>query len=173
MKRRGLLVSKRIEEGQVGLNDWIIYEDAGPHGADYEAYRDKVRSICEAGRGAQRRVILMTMFDYQPTFRDAAYDAPTRDRPDKSTNEAIRDEAQAQGVTVIDMNRAMDRVQAALHKRGWGSTCHKDGVHPNVFGNLVMALVLLRFMGADWPTGGSTPSKRDSATLNPEVTSPI
>jgi hypothetical protein len=62
---------------------------------------------------------------------------------------AIRDEAQARGVTVIDMNRAMDRVQASLKERGWGSTCHKDGVHPNVFGNLVMALVLLRFLGAD------------------------
>src|SRR5207244_8732763 len=52
-------------------------------------------------------------------------------------------------VAYIDMNRFMDLLQESLKSQGWGSTCHRDGIHPNVFGNLLMALVLLRALGAD------------------------
>jgi hypothetical protein len=145
----GLLVKTRIAEGEIGRDDWIVYEDAGPHGGSYHAYRRKLAGICEAAAGARRRVLLMTMFDYQPKIPDSAYDAPTSDVPARSINDAIRDEAVAQRVGTVDMNRFMDQLQEFLKSEGWGSTCHRDGIHPNVFGNLLMAFVLLRAMGAD------------------------
>src|SRR5436309_2707831 len=77
------------------------------------------------------------------------YDDPARDEPTRTINDAIRDEGAARKLSVIDMNRAMDRLQDSLMAQGWGSSCHKDGVHPNVFGNLMMAFVMLRAMGAD------------------------
>jgi hypothetical protein len=149
----GLLVKARVAEGEIGPDDWIVYEDAGPHGASYHAYRHKLAGVCEAAAGARRRVLLMTMFDYEPRIPDSAYDAPTRDVPARSINDAIRDEAAAQGVGYVDMNRFMDHLQQFLKSEGWGSTCHRDGIHPNVFGNLLMAFVLLRALGAeigDW-----------------------
>jgi hypothetical protein len=149
----GALVKARIGEGEIGPDDWIVYEDAGPHGASYHDYRRKLAGICQAAAGANRRVILMTMFDYRPSIPDSAYDAPTRDVPGRSINDAIRDEAAAQRVACLDMNGFMDRLQEALQGQGWGSTCHRDGIHPNVFGNLLMAFVLLRALGAevaDW-----------------------
>jgi hypothetical protein len=145
----GLLVAARCAAGEIGPEDWIFYEDAGPHGANYQAYRRKLAGICAAAAGAKRRVFLMTMFDYKPSIPESRYDDPTRDVPSRSINDAIRDEAAAQRVALIDMDRHMDQLQAHLKEQGWGSTCHRDGIHPNVFGNLMMALVLLRALGAD------------------------
>src|SRR5262249_35021753 len=123
----GLLVRDRIKSGEIGPDDWIVYEDAGPHGASYHAYRRKLAGLCEAAAGSRRRVVLMTMFDYKPSVPDSAYDAPTRDEPAKSINDAIRDEAAAQRVAHVDMNHFMDRLQARLESLGWGSPCHRDG----------------------------------------------
>lgn len=143
------LIKVRISAGEIGPEDCLVYEDAGPHGSSYHDYRRKLASICEAAKGANRRVFLMTMFAYKPTVPESDYDAPTKDVPGKSINDAIRDEAEAQGVGCIDMDGCMDRLQEALKARGWGSTCHRDGIHPNVFGNTLMALVVLRALGAD------------------------
>ena len=60
----GLLVAARCAAGEIGPEDWIVYEDAGPHGANYQAYRRKLAGICAAAAGAKRCVFLMTMFDY-------------------------------------------------------------------------------------------------------------
>jgi hypothetical protein len=148
-ERPGSLVRDRIKAGEIGPDDWIVYEDAGPHGASYDAYRRKLAGICAAAAGGRRRVLLMTMFDYKPSIPDSEYDAPTGDEPTRSIYDAIRDEAAAQRASCVDMNLFMDRLQAKLEERGWGSTCHRDGIHPNVFGNLLMAMVLLRALGAE------------------------
>jgi hypothetical protein len=155
-KEPGLLIKARIAEGQIGPDDWIVYEDAGPHGSSYEVYRKKLAGIAEAAAGARRRLIFMTMFDYNSSYPESGYDDPAKDVPSKTINDAIRDEGAARQVPVIDMNRAMDRLQGYLKEQGWGSTCHKDGVHPNVFGNLMTACMLLRSLGADlsgWKLG--------------------
>jgi hypothetical protein len=56
----GALVKARIGDGEIGPDDWIVYEDAGPHGASYRDYRRKLNGVCQAAAGANRQVILMT-----------------------------------------------------------------------------------------------------------------
>ncbi|MFM8496696.1 MAG: hypothetical protein ACKOEM_14445 [Planctomycetia bacterium] len=133
----------------IGPQDWVIYEDAGPHGSSYHGYRRKLALVADAVAAEDRRLFFMTMFDYQPPLAESEYDAPTKDEPAKSINDAIRDEAAARGLTVIDMNRAMDRLQQELQRTCGGSTCFPDGIHPNVFGNLLMALVIVKSLGGD------------------------
>lgn len=143
------LLKDRILDGTVGPNDVVIYEDAGPNGANYSSYRQKLGKIAQEAAGANRKIYFMTMFDYNPPLAQSTYDTPTTDQPTKTINDAIRDEAALRGVPVIDMNTCMDRLQAYVTLHHSGSTCFPDGIHPNVFGNLLMSLSIMRTLGAD------------------------
>jgi hypothetical protein len=146
----GAVLAARIQENVVGPNDWIFYEDAGDHFGSYHAYRKRLADLAAASAGANRRLFVMTMFEYDPSYStNTLFDAPTSDEPTKSINDAIREEATAQGLSLIDMNKGMDDLRAYMLKNGFGSPVHGDGIHPNVFGNLMMAFVELRALGAD------------------------
>ena len=145
------VVTKLVGTGEIGPNDWVIYEDAADARL-YRDYRTELDLIHNAAQGDGRTVIFMTMFDYAAggaTFNQ--YDRPTDDVPVKTINDAIRDAGVALGNEVIDMNAMMDGYRAYLTGNGWGSPVFYDdgGVHPNVYGNAMMAFRLLRTMGYD------------------------
>ncbi|MBL9216268.1 MAG: SMP-30/gluconolactonase/LRE family protein [Opitutaceae bacterium] len=151
-----------LRSGELRPDDWLVYEDAGEinmiqHPAPWPSARDMygrnraaLRSLLEAARaaGMQERVLLMTMFDYQPNHAWSEWDAPLDDGV-HSGNDSIRDEAAAQGARVVDLNRIMDRAHDHVTAAGWGRMVGPDGIHPNVYGNYVMALSILGTLGAE------------------------
>lgn len=151
-----------VVNGDVRPGDWLIYEDAGPldrlvmpapwpdQKNMYQRHRAALRTlVLEADLTIGRdKVFFMTMFDYDPTKPWCQWDVPLDDGK-HTGNDAVRDEAAALGVRVIDMKRIMDQANAYTTKAGWGRTVGPDGIHPNVMGNYVMVLGLLGSLGAD------------------------
>ncbi len=148
--------------GDLRPGDWLIYEDAGPldslvmpapwpdtknmYGRHREALRTLVREAdLTIGRD---HVFFMTMFDYDPIKPWCQWDVPLDDGL-HSGNDAVRDEAAALGVRVIDMKRIMDQASNYVTKAGWGRMVGPDGIHPNVLGNYVMVLAVMGSLGAD------------------------
>jgi hypothetical protein len=150
-----------IRQGSIAAGDWLIYEDAGevaqnihpapwPWTKDiYLNYRDSLRDMVHAVEDVVDRshIVFMTMFDYGAAA-SCRWDVPL-DMAGRTGNDAIRDEAAELGIRVIDMNRIMDAANAYLEQKGWGRAVGPDGIHPNVFGNFVMALAILGELGAD------------------------
>jgi hypothetical protein len=151
-----------IKQGSVATGDWLVYEDAGQvdqgiHPAPwpwkkyiYLNYRESLRDMVRAVEDVVDRshILFMTMFDYDPATPTCKWDAPL-DMAGRTGNDAIRDEAAELGIRVIDMNRIMDDVNEYLGQKGWGRPVGPDGIHPNVYGNFVMALAILGELGAD------------------------
>ncbi len=157
-------IAAQARRGDIRRGDWLVYEDAGGiddsvHPAPYpdatrmyERYRASLRDmIGEASRTVGRdRLVLMTMFDYEPSAkcRWCRWDSPLDDGA-HTGNDAIRDEAAAQSVRLIDMNRIMDAANQHALDRGFGRMVGPDGIHPNVYGNYVMVLAIARAIGYD------------------------
>jgi len=151
-----------VRAGQLRPGDWLIYEDAGElnmvvHPAPWPDAVNMYARQREALRGLLRQadqcvgrdhVLMMTMFDYDPATPWCRWDAPLDDGV-HSGNDAIRDEAAAQGVRVIALRRMMDRAEQIVAAQGWGRVVGPDGIHPNVYGNFVMALAILGTLGGD------------------------
>ena len=150
---------------QLRAGDWLIFEDAGPieksvHPAPwpwtkniYQEYRRSLREMVKVAEGVIGRdhIVFMTMFDYKPGSPNCGmceWDAPLDDGV-RTGNDAIRDEASALGLRLIDMNRIMDQANNYLTRNGWGRSVGPDGIHPNVYGNYVMTLAILGTLGAD------------------------
>ena len=151
-----------VQNGDLRPGDWVIYEDAGPLDSlvmpapwpntrnMYQRHREALRTLIrEADLTIGRdHLFFMTMFDYDPIKPWCAWDAPLDDGR-HTGNDAIRDEAAAAGVRVIDMNRIMDHAAAYVARAGWGRLVGPDGIHPNVLGNYVMVLAVLGSLGAE------------------------
>ncbi len=155
-------IQVNIRDGELRPGDWMVYEDAGgldnfvhpapnPNSKDmYRRYREALREMVLEAQGTIGRdhIRFMTMFDYQPKVPWSAWDAPLDDGA-HTGNDAIRDEAAALGVRVIDMNRIMDRTEEYIEAEQWGRLVGSDGIHPNVYGNFVMALAVLQSLEFD------------------------
>jgi hypothetical protein len=151
-----------IKQGQAATGDWLVYEDAGPitrgiHPAPwpwtkyiYLRYREALRDMVHGVEDVIDRshILFMTMFDYDPLEPRSRWDEPL-DMLTKTGNDAIRDEAEELGIRVIDMNRIMDAANEYLQQKGWGRPVGPDGIHPNIYGNYVMALAILGTLGGD------------------------
>ncbi len=165
-----------LRRGDLRTGDWLIYEDAGeldrfvqpaplPNTHDiYRRYRASLRAMVFEAEGAVDRehIRFMTMFDYAPKAPWSTWDGPLDDGV-HTGNDAVRDEAAALGVTLIDMNRIMDRAQEHVAAQGWGRVVGPDGIHPNVYGNIVMVLAIIDSLGADiarWKLDGLFPHLR-------------
>lgn len=173
-------IQVNVRQGDLRPGDWMIYEDAGEldkvvHPAPwpdaknmYQRQREALRGmVLEADNSIGRdHVLMMTMFDYDPKAPWCAWDAPLDDGV-HSGNDSIRDEAAALGVRVINLRRIMNRAEDYIASGGWGRVVGPDGIHPNVYGNYVMALAILGSMGADiaeWKIDGLHGHFRHPAT---------
>lgn len=145
--------------GELKSSDWFIYEDAGQwnqsvHPAPwpwttniYNNYREQIRNmLVEVRRTVPKdHIRLMTMFDYV-AGSDADWDILLDDGI-HTANDCFRDEGKAQGIIVIDMNAIMDRAQDYVKNHNWGGITG-EGIHPNIYGNFVMTLAILKSLGA-------------------------
>jgi hypothetical protein len=155
-------LNTNIKQGNLASGDWLIYEDAGQYDMGihpapwpwkqyyYLNYRDALKDMVHAVEDVIDRthIVFMTMFDYTPAPANCQWDKPL-DVGRRTANDAIRDEASELGIRVIDMNRIMDAAHEYLQQKGWGRPVGPDGIHPNVYGNYVMALAILGTLGAD------------------------
>ena len=128
-----------------------MFEDPWPWPNDkniYQRYRKALRDMVEETDDAIGRdhIVLMTMFDYAPKCKWCEWDAPLDDGV-HTGNDAIRDEAAALGVRLVDMNTIMDAGRRIVVKAGLGRLVGPDGIHPNVYGNFVMVMALLQAGG--------------------------
>ncbi len=156
------MVRTLVENGTIRTGDYVVFEDAGRHGADPVAYFHKVRNWRQAViNRVNATCVLMTMFDYRPfrgQYPDMEYDRRyrTADGRALSTNDAIRMAAnsiywkrgQPPGRTIlIDINRRMDEWRDYCLASSRLDPIHPDGIHPNCWGQWLMVREILQAMG--------------------------
>ncbi len=141
-KMRTELASRMIDGG-----DMILFEDAGPHENNIIARRQRLESIKRVVEGSGRKVSLVftTMFDYRPDRYNAEYDALIR-TSGITMNDVVRSVTSDGSCYLWDWNKEMDEAVLKLG-RFEVSPMYGDGIHPNVFGNLVLATSLLNHIG--------------------------
>jgi hypothetical protein len=151
-----------IDKGEVHRGDWFVYEDAGqvnmfihpaPLNMEKDVYKNYRAALSEMIRTADPIIgrdhfVVMTMFDYQPRCKICRWDEPLDDGV-HTGNDIIRDTAAEMGVPIIDMNRIMDAANDVVTSKSYGRMVGPDGIHPNVYGNFVMALSILNSLGFD------------------------
>lgn len=142
-------ISQELSSGMIRDGDIIVFEDAGPHEDNVEQRRERFLTIEEAVKGSGREVslILTTMFDYWPTppYYNSEYDALIGDSG-MTMNQVVLEIAADGYPSVLDWNKQMDQAVEALRLFGV-SPMHRDGVHPNIFGNFLLATSLLNHIG--------------------------
>ena len=142
-------IERHIGDGKVRAGDIVVIADAGDYRDGPRAY---LRELAELRRIVTERqditCILMTMFDYPPAgpeFQfDLAEDGLTR-------NDAIRTAATERhryaGRTIlVDLNEAMDEWRSSA-KRDGVDVVLPDGIHPNVWGQMLITGEILKAAG--------------------------
>lgn len=142
-------ISQELSSGMIRDGDIIVFEDAGPHEDNVKQRRERFLTIEEAVKGSGREVslILTTMFDYWPTppYYNSEYDALIGDSG-MTMNQVVLEIAADGYPSVLDWNKQMDQAVESLRLFGV-SPMHRDAVHPNIFGNFLLATSLLNHIG--------------------------
>lgn len=137
-----------LASGMIKSGDTIVFEDAGPHEDNVEVRRQRFLSMKEviklSGRDVQ--LILTTMFDYWPTppYYNSEYDAVIG-QSGLTMNDVVRSLAADGSCQLLDWNSQMDLAMIEFQKFG-ASPMHRDMVHPNIFGNFLLAVSLLKHL---------------------------
>lgn len=144
-KMRTELASGMIDDG-----DTILFEDAGPHENDVIARRQRFQSIKRVVEESGRKISLVftTMFSYRthPDPRNAEHDALIG-TSGLTMNDVVRSVASEGSLcSLLDWNKEMDVTVLKLG-RFEVSPMYSDGIHPNVFGNFLLACSLLNHIG--------------------------
>ena len=140
---------RELASGMIVDGDVIVFEDAGPHENNVDARRQRFlnmkRTIEESGRKVS--LVLTTMFDYWPTppYYNSEYDAIVGDSG-VTMNDVVRSVATSASSSLLDWNTKMDMAVTEFRRFGI-SPMHRDAVHPNIFGNLLLAASLLNHIG--------------------------
>lgn len=147
--------------GLVRPGDSVVWEDAGQHFDDLEAYRKWVELVSFAAfsgkkpqdgkPGAEVRLVFTTTADYDPppAYYNSQYSIPVG-KSDRSINDVIRSEAGRSGALLLEWKALMDRALVLVQPYGV-PLMHPDGVHPNHFGNYLYAASLLHLLGYPVP----------------------
>jgi hypothetical protein len=132
--------------------DTIVFENAGPHFGRANPYSRWLKLVvyCATHRGSTwvrppKQLLLTTMFDYNPTYPNSRYDQLLPDG--QTVNGATRRIAQHYRTSLLGWNVQMNRARAEFEPTGLLHVVHPDGIHPTVWGNIVLAGSLLRSAG--------------------------
>lgn len=142
------LLRSRAEAGVIRAGDVVALEDAGDHNEDPGSYEKEWQALRAAVTDRQAvTAVLMSMFDYHPDPR-YQYDAPFGG---VTMNQAIRAAARARGgpgkCVWLDMNAAMDAWRSFAQASDGVAVMHEDGIHPNVWGQMLLSGELLKVAG--------------------------
>lgn len=122
-----------------GVNDvWH-----GEKGVPLDAYKANITAILDRCEQAGVKVLILTATQIKLPVTNAEN---TKLAP---YNAFLRETAKARGLPLADLNAAMAAEQAALQKAGVKRALTTDGVHMNLFGNLMMAKGVLAAFGLD------------------------
>lgn len=120
-----------------GVND-VMH---GARGVELEAYKANITAILDRCQQAGVKVVILTATQIglpvtnPENVKLAGYNA------------FLRETATARGLPLADLNAAMVAEQASLEKAGVKRALTGDGVHMNLYGNLVMAKGVLATFG--------------------------
>jgi hypothetical protein len=157
-------IAASIDSGLIRDGDILVFEDAGFHGQDPDAYE---RNWLLLGQTALSRakvtLVMCDMFDAIPdgpvmgfpaeAFRfEAPYPSGSGRR---SHNQALRDAAaklavwpESKGAVVfLDLRQRMEAFKAALETDLGGQAIMPEGIHPSPWGVAFMAREILRSTG--------------------------
>ena len=137
-------VTALMASGEMRRGDWLIFEDAGPHGSDPDAYQEALEDLLEAASASGINRAVMTTFDYAPAPAESQYDTAFGGR---TVNEAIVAAADATDTPVLDMNAIMDAFRSDALAADGLPVMQGDGIHANVWGQMKMAGAILDFVG--------------------------
>lgn len=142
-------IQQDLASGMIRDNDIILYEDAGQHEEDVELRRQRFEKIEKVVRDSGRKVQLVftTMFDYQPAsgFYNSNYDALVGNSG-MTMNQVVETVTASGNSSLLDWNKQMDEAMVALTPYGV-SPMLPDGVHPNIFGNVLLAATIVKYVG--------------------------
>jgi lysophospholipase L1-like esterase len=122
-----------------GVND-VMH---GAKGVELEPYKTNITAILDKCQAAGVKVIILTATQIglpvtnPENTKLAAY------------NDFLRETAKARKLPLADLNAAMVAEQQSLAKLGLKRTLTGDGVHMNIYGNLMMARGVLTTLGLD------------------------
>lgn len=163
------LIASRVEANIIRAGDVVVLEDAGDHSRDPSSYQAKWEAMRFAASGRlDVTVIMMSMFDYispdnKHLMPDFQYDVAMSDG--RTMNDATRAAAASElgcvGRTIlIDMNAIMDAEVAATRPGHDVPFMHSDGIHPNVWGEMLMAGEIMKASGLQPSIGALAALKR-------------
>ena len=157
-------ITRHINDGLIRDGDILIFEDAGFHGQDPDAYERNWMLLGQAALSrAKVTLVLSDMFDAIPdgmvmgfpaeAFR---FEAPyPSDGGQRSHNQALRDAAarlaawpESKGTVVfLDLRQRMNAFKQALETDLGGQAIMPEGIHPSPWGVAFMAREYLRATG--------------------------
>ncbi|MDH7570291.1 MAG: SGNH/GDSL hydrolase family protein [Armatimonadota bacterium] len=152
----------RLERDCLPLKPTLVTINLGMNDGGYttfspdrcKTYTDGLTRMCELLKGIGARVYLVSPITYEtpvrPTRKAGNVEVDMSVYPETLLrfSWAMRDVAREQGVGYVDLNRAYAATMAAGYKEIPGFKLSGDAVHPDPNGHLVMALHILRGLGA-------------------------
>lgn len=164
--QRAAFIGQSIDSGLIRAGDILVFEDAGFHGQDPDAYERYWMTLGQAALSrADVTVVMCDMFDAIPdgpvmgfpaeAFRfEAPYPSASLGCP-RSHNQALRDAAarlavwpDSKGrVVFIDLRRRMDAFRQALETELGGKAIMPEGIHPSPWGVAFMVREIMRATG--------------------------
>lgn len=146
-------IRDNVQKGLIRDGDIFIFEDAGPHLNNFKAaiYYFSLMKIVPSyssknDRNLDVKVILTTTPNYEtlPGYYNSDYDMPL-DQTGETINDAIRQVALQTPRGLLDWNLIMDTGVERMKKFNI-KLMHDDGVHPNIFGNYLLAISILNYL---------------------------
>lgn len=157
-------IAQAIEHGTIRPGDIVAFEDAGGHLRDPDGYQKNWETVRAAASAIDVTIVFMDMFDYIPVEEwggrpadDYRFDArfPSAISPPlRSHNEATRAAASAAiggaaRTLMLPLDARMDGFRQRMESRFGVAVMHSDGVHPNIWGQCLIAGAIARVAGIE------------------------
>lgn len=141
-ERLAVMLDQRV----IRNGDTLVLEDAGPHGGDPVWYRDALRALLAvAATRPALTVLLLTTPSLPPAPLGSQWDALFGGQSHNGMIRAVAAEPWPCDVVLVDWAAAFATHHAyALGQ--WGvPLMHADGIHPNVWGQLLLVRLILEY----------------------------
>lgn len=144
-------IREAFASGTIRPNDVVVLEDAGPHGGDPDWYRATLTSLrAEITEHHDVTCLIVSTPDYPPAPPECQWDRPLNGAV--SMNQAVKEAAlldrPSMGRTVlIDLDAVMDARRATSIATDGVDLMHRDGIHFNVWGQLLFVGLVLHAAG--------------------------
>lgn len=149
------LIQAVIDAGTIVTGDYVVIEDAGPHGSDPAGYQTTLTAVCERflTQIVGITLLILTTPDYPPAAATDQYDRVINGM---TTNDARRAVVQAyavpgatpsgSSVVLLDWNAEADALRAEMLQQD-SVQQYVDGVHPEVWGQMVLCRLVAQGCG--------------------------